>query len=227
MKKILLGLIAFLFTSAQAETITFRSDRMTGSTKKNGEKTTLSGNAQVETETMELFADSIELSGPDYRFITATGSVKGKLNESQMDFSCGTLTYDRTTKLATLKDSVHLLDIQNNVEAEAEIIEYNQNTEIAVLQISILLKQKDNTCTAAYAIYRKKEQTLTLTGNPTVQQGDDMFRAQEIELNLDTNEIALDGRVRGTVSTKESTPPPQSADTGKKKTQTEEKEEVQ
>ena len=104
-----------------------------------------------------------------------------------------------------LQNSVHLVDKKNNVTADAEIIDYSQLTDIAVLQINVVMIQNSNTCTAAYAVYRKKEQTLTMSGNPTVQQGNDKFRAQEIQLNLKTNEITLDGRVRGSV-TAESTP---------------------
>lgn len=196
-----LSLVFFsaIFT-AHAETISFRADRMTGSTKKNADKTTLSGNASITTENMELSAETIELSGKDFRFITASGGVTGKIKDSQMDFTCGTMTYDREKKTAVLKNTVHLVDVQNNVTADAEIIDYNQNTEIAVMQINVNLVQKENTCTAANAVYQKNEKMLLLTGNPTVQQGTDLFRAQEISLNLDTNEITLDGRVRGSVS---------------------------
>ena len=68
------------------------------------------------------------------------------------------------------------------------------------MQIAITLKQKDNTCTSAYAIYRKKAQMLEMSGNPKIVQGKDTFRAQEITLNLESQEITLDGRVRGTVT---------------------------
>ena len=194
---------AFLLSGifyAHSETITFKADRMSGSTKKNAEKTILSGHAAITTENMELSAESIELSGKDFRFITATGTVIGKIKDSQMDFTCGTMTYDREKKTAVLKNTVHLVDNQNNVTADAEIIDYNQNTEIAIMQINVNLVQKENTCTAANAVYQKNQKMLILTGNPTVQQGSDLFRAQEISLNLDTNEITLDGRVRGSVS---------------------------
>ena len=41
---------------------------------------------------------------------------------------------------------------------------------------------------------------LEMTGNPQVVRGKDTFRAQEITFNLDTEEITLDGRVRGSVT---------------------------
>ena len=189
--------------STFAETITFRADRMTGSTKKSGDITTLQGNAIIKTEDMELTADLIELSGNDFRNIRAQGNITGKIISSQMDFSCEDMSYDRTAKIARLQNGVHLVDHQNDVEADADLVDYNQNTDVAILQIGVSLTQKDNHCTASYALYQKKNQTLTLTGNPQVKQGENTFRAQEIILNLDTQEITLDGRVRGSVTTEE------------------------
>ncbi|MBP5358633.1 MAG: organic solvent tolerance protein OstA [Treponema sp.] len=205
---ILLGML-FISSSLFAEKITFRADRMTGSTKKSGDVTVLTGNAIIKTEDMELSADSLELSGKDFRNIKATGNISGKIISSQMDFTCQEMTYDRETKIARLQNSVHLIDHQNNVDADADLIDYNQNTEVAVLQIGVSIIQKENHCTAAYALYKKNDQTLTLTGNPQVTQGENTFRAQEIVLNLDTQEITLDGRVRGSVTTEENKAQPE------------------
>ena len=182
------------------ETITFKADSLTGTAGSNSDTTRMKGNAFVKTSTMEISADSIELSGDDYRYIIADGSVTGKNLESKMEFTCGRMKYDRQTKIAYLEDTVHLVDTANEVTADAQIIDYNQNTEIAVMQIGIILKQKDNTCTAAYAVYRKNDKMLEMSGNPKIVQGQDTFRAQEITLNLDSQEITLDGRVSGTVT---------------------------
>ncbi|MBR7080486.1 MAG: organic solvent tolerance protein OstA [Treponema sp.] len=216
MKRIFFTLAISLFFSSVlfAETITFRADRMTGSTKKSGDVTTLQGNAIIKTEDMELSADSIELSGKDFRNIKASGNISGKIISSQMDFTCQDMTYDRTAKVARLQNGVHLVDHQNNVEADADLVDYNQNTEVAVLQIGVSLIQKENHCTAAYALYRKNDQTLTLTGNPQVKQNENTFRAQEIILNLDTQEITLDGRVRGSVTTESNNPEPAEENNG-------------
>ena len=181
---------------------------------KSGDVTTLQGNAIIKTEDMELSADSIELSGKDFRNIKASGNISGKIISSQMDFTCQDMTYDRTAKVARLQNGVHLVDHQNNVEADADLVDYNQNTEVAVLQIGVSLIQKENHCTAAYALYRKNDQTLTLTGNPQVKQNENTFRAQEIILNLDTQEITLDGRVRGSVTTESNNPEPAEENNG-------------
>ena len=197
----------FLFTSIYAETITFKADSLTGTAGSKTDTTKMQGNAFVKTSNMEISADSIELSGDNYRYIVADGTVVGKNIESKMEFTCGRMRYDRQTKVAYLEDSVHLVDTANEVTADAQIIDYNQNSEIAIMQIGITLKQKDNTCTAAYAVYRKNDKMLEMSGNPKIVQGQDTFRAQEITLNLDSQEITLDGRVSGTVTDSKKEPP--------------------
>lgn len=201
MKKIIIAsLIFFTFQNIFSETIQFSSDFMNGNTSSSSEKTNLVGNAFVKTENMEIKADSIELSGENFRYIQAEGKVSGKNTESKLDFTCGKLKYDRTTKIAVLEDSVNLIDLENEVNSQAQIIQYNQDSGLAVMQINVNIKQKDNVCTGAYAIYQKNEQILKLNGNPKIVQGQDSFRAQEILLNLETQEITLDGRVSGTVT---------------------------
>ncbi len=201
--KILFFALSFIFFShplSFSEEITFKADSMTGVSGSKNDETKLTGDAFVKTPTMEIKADSIKLSGEDFRYITAEGTVEGKNTETKMDFTCGKLIYDRETKLARLEDSVHMVDIDNDVTIDAQIIDYNQNKEIATMQIGITLKQKNNTCTAAFAIYRKTSQILEMSGNPKIVQGDDTFRAQEIILNLKSQEITLSGRVSGTVT---------------------------
>lgn len=201
MKKLFLtiNICFFLLISVFPETISFAADSMMGQAGSKTSSTKLIGDAYVKTDTMEIEADSIELSGEDYRTIVAQGHIKGKNLETNMEFTCNSLSYDRMTKLAVLQGNVSLTDIENDVKAEAQIIEYNQDTEVAVLQIQVKLLQKNNVCTGAYALYNKKAQTLEISGNAQVKQDEDTFRAQQISLNLETQDITLSGNVKGSV----------------------------
>jgi len=193
-----------------AEKIFFSADSMSGQAGNSNSTTILDGEAFVQTETMKIQADRIELSGEDYRIITAEGSVTGQNLETNMEFACNSLTFDRSTKIATLQGDVSLDDKENEVVAKAQIIEYNQGTDTATMQIKINLKQKDNECSGSYAVYLKKQQLLELSGNAQIKQKDDTFRAQHITLNMETQEITLDGNVRGSVKeskTKEDSQP--------------------
>ena len=201
MKKLFSLLILFsLYTALFAEKITFSAGSMSGQAGDSSATTTLTGGAFVQTSSIEISADSIELSGDDYRFIKASGSISGKNLESKMEFTCDSMSYDRETKVAQLQGNVKLVDTENDVKADAQLIEYNQNTNIAVLQIGITLTQKKNVCTGAYAVYQKNEQMLEISGNAQVKQEEDVFRAQQITLNLDTQNITLSGNVKGSVT---------------------------
>ena len=202
-RKILASLLFSLTFAAQplfAEKIIFSANRMTGQAGNSNTTTSLSGNAYIKTETMEISADDVELSGEDYRYIKASGHISGKNLKTNMEFTCDSLEYDRTTKLASLKGNVKLEDKDNDVKADAQIIDYNQETEIAVLQVQIKLTQKDNICSGSYAVYYKKAQLLEISGNAQVKQDDDIFRAQHITLDMDTQDITLGGNVKGTVT---------------------------
>ena len=183
-----------------AEKIVFSANRMTGQAGNSNTTTSLSGNAYIKTESMEIEADDVELSGDNYRYIKASGHISGKNTKSNMDFTCDALEYDRTTKIALLKGNVKLDDKDNEVRAEAQLIEYNQDTEVAVLQIQIMLTQKDNICSGSYAVYYKNDQLLELSGNAQVKQKEDIFRAQNITLDMDTQDITLGGNVKGKVT---------------------------
>lgn len=192
-------ILIFSLNLLTAEKILFSANSMNGKAWNTNTSTTLSGNAYIKTETMEIMADSVELSGDNYRYIKASGSVSGKNLETNMEFTCDSLEYDRTIKIADLKGNVDLIDKDNDVKAKAQIINYNQNTNIAILQMKINIHQKENVCSGAYAVYYKDTKLLEISGNAQVKQNDDIFRAQFITLNMDTQDITLGGNVKGTV----------------------------
>lgn len=199
--KIIIFLLYFAFSSfLYAEKISFSASSMTAQSSGENTSTKLIGDAFVRTSTIEVLADVIEMHGENYRYIKARGNISGKNLETNMEFSCDSLEYDRQTKLAILQGDVNLKDIENNLTAKAQIIEYNQETEVAVLQIEVNIVQKENTCNGSYAVYKKNEQSLIISGNAQVKQKEDTFRAQQISLNLETQEISLMGNVSGTVT---------------------------
>lgn len=201
MKKLIITVILlFSLNSLFAEKIIFSANNMTGKSGDSNTTTTLSGNGYIKTNTLEIQADEIELSGEDYRYIVATGNVKGSNLEARMDFTCDSIEYDRETKIAKLSGNVELIDIENDVKAKAQIISYDQNADIAILQVKINLTQKSNVCSSSYAVYYKKNQLLELSGNAQIKQNDDTFRAQHITLNMETQDISLGGNVKGTVT---------------------------
>lgn len=198
-KKYIFLAIIFLLSKIHAEKIIFSANSMTGQAGNTNTTTYLSGNAYIKTDSMEIQAEFIELSGEDYKNIKAEGKVIGKNIEANMEFTCDSLNYNRVTKVAQLNGNVNLDDKDNDVNAKAEIITYNQEEDIAILQMKVNLLQKDNVCSGSYAVYYKKTQILELSGNAQVKKKDDIFRAQVINFDMNTQDIKLGGNVKGTV----------------------------
>ena len=182
------------------DVIEFSGGKMSGSMKENQDYAKLSDNARIKTSSIEVAADTIELYGEDFRYIRAEGAVRGNQEKEGLAFSCSSMEYDREERIAVFSGNVLLEDKENQVVAKAQRIEYREEEAVALLQVDVELTKDDSLSTCAFALYRKNEKMLEMTGNPQVKQGNDTFRAQEIVFNLDTDEITLDGRVRGKVT---------------------------
>jgi lipopolysaccharide export system protein LptA len=71
---------------------------------------------------------------------------------------------------------------------------------MAILQISVRLFKDDMVCRSEYAVYDRKEKLLDLTGFPIVYKKDDEFNADRIRVDLDTDDVMMEGSVSGTIS---------------------------
>ena len=183
----------------EADTFSFRADRMSGGKATGREITVLTGNAEVRSDKLLLQADRIEIQGSDNRFIDCSGNVRGIEEEKNILFQTDRLRYDRTLKIARLEGNSTLEDRKNELVARARFIEYDDQNEIAVIQISVRLFKDNLVCRAEYAVYRRTEKTLALSGFPVVYKKEDEFRADRIKVDLDTDDVVMEGDVKGTI----------------------------
>ena len=223
--RVLFALVFFLlcvsFLPAAPVKITFSADKMQGSGEKGKNSTSLTGNAKVSVDSLNIYGERIELYGKDYRYIKANGSVTGEDAEKGFTFSAASLSYDRETEIAEFMGQAKVEDTKNKVETAAERIEYNQKTEIILLQMAVKLKSKDIACDSLFAVYNRNTSMLELTGKPMVKKGKDEFKAARISVNLDTEDIKLEGKVSGSVTeekedTKKTETPPKGDISSKK-----------
>jgi len=194
-----LACMAFAAAHAGAETFTFRADRMSGTRALGGEVTILVGDAEVRTENMVLRAARIEISGDNNQFIDAIGDVWGNETERNLIFRADRIRYDRDLRVARLEGNATLEDMENEVVAKGNFIEFDEETEITVMQISVRLFQDDMISRSEHAIYRRNEQILDLSGFPVVFMGDDEFRADRIRVDMETNDVIMEGSVFGVI----------------------------
>jgi len=196
---LILCLLFFPSFFANAETFTFRADGMTATNALGREVRVLSGNAEVRSNNLLLRADRIEIHGDDNRFIDCIGNVWGMDEERNIIFQTDRLRYDRRLRIARLEGNSTLEDRDNEIVARSKFIEFDENAEVAVFQISVRLFRDDMVCRAEFAVYRRKEQLLDLSGFPVVFKGDDEFRAYRIRVDLKTDDVIMEGDVSGTI----------------------------
>jgi lipopolysaccharide export system protein LptA len=182
-----------------ADTFSFKADRMTGGKASGREITVLTGNAEVRSNSLVLKAERIELSGKDNQYVKCIGNVTGVEEEKEIVFSTSTLSYDRKTKVAMLEGNSTLEDKKNEVVARGRYIEYDDEKEIAILQIAVRLFKQDMVCRSEYAIYRRAAEQLELSGFPVVFKKNDEFRADRIRVNLETDDVTMEGAVSGII----------------------------
>jgi len=195
-------ILFFLFCSlsfAGADTFTFKADRMSGSRALGRETTILIGNAEVRSDNLLLRADRIEIQGDNNQFIDCIGNVWGHEEKKDILFFTDRLRYDRTQKIARLEGNSSLEDRENELVARGRFIEYDDQNEVTVFQISVRLFKDDMVCRSEYAIYNRKDKLLDLTGFPIVYKTDDEFRADRIRVDLDTDDVIMEGAVSGSI----------------------------
>jgi lipopolysaccharide export system protein LptA len=201
MKKLLCTLTFLLCAvlCANADNFSFKADKMSGTKALGRETTILSGNAEVRSDSMLLRATRIEIQGDNNQFIDCTGNVWGMEEEKNIIFQTDRLRYDRKLKIARLEGNSTLEDKKNEIVCKGNFIEYDDQAEITVFQISVRLFKDDMVCRSEYAVYRRNEKLLDLSGFPVVFKKDDEFRADRIRVDLDTDDVSMEGAVSGTI----------------------------
>ena len=192
----------FLAGSLVADPITFSADSVQSSLAKDKERTILKGKARVKTGSISILADRIELFGKDFIYLDCTGSVSVVDTEREIHLEAPTLYYDRTRKLTRTQGPSVLRDDKNKLVLKAEWIESDGETEITLAEVAVRILKDKLACRAEYALYRRKENTLELTGAPSAYKDGDKYEASRIIVNTETEDIQLEGQVKGSVSDK-------------------------
>jgi lipopolysaccharide export system protein LptA len=199
-KALSLGLFLLaLLSSAGGDVFTFKADRMTGGRASGKEIILLSGNAEVRADNLLLRADRIEMQGENNQFIDCSGNVWGMEEEKNILFQTDRLRYDRNLKIARLEGNSTLEDKENEIVAKGRFIEYDDEAEITVFQISVRLFKDEMVCRSEYAVYRRQEKLLDLSGFPVVFKKSDEFRADRIRVDLETDDVTMEGSVSGSI----------------------------
>jgi lipopolysaccharide export system protein LptA len=201
--KALCGLCAgiFLCFPVHADTFTYSGDRASTILAEGSQHALLTGNARVDTQDLRITADSIELFGKDFVYAQCHGNVRVVDAKRGLDLSSQELFYDRNQKIARIKGNAVMADLKNEMVVKGGFIEDRDLEKITIVQIGVRIFKKDILCKSEFAKYWRDKKTLELSGLPWVSKGSDVYQAARITINLDTEDISLEGDVQGTIKT--------------------------
>ena len=184
------------------DTITFSARRMESVIAKGKEKTILIGQAVVNTGTVQIKADRIELSGEDYNDVTCTGAVSVFDESKGFLLKSATLKYARDTEIGLAPDKVVIEDSKNDVVLKAEWVRFDQKQSLVDARIAVHILKEDFAVRAEFARYNRDDESLQLSGSPVAVSPDGSISADTISGTPSMEGLELGGSVSGTISTK-------------------------
>jgi len=186
-----------------AESWRFSADEVKRIDKEDESRTVLSGNAYAESDTMRISARQLELSGKNNENIEGSGKIAVLDTERKVSVNSERLEYNRETEVISFRERITLIDEEDDVIAHCESLDFRQKENLIIMQIMVRLIKDDMVCRGEFATLWIEEDMLEISGNPTVWREEDVYRADRIRINLDSEEIELEGAVEGTLVTTE------------------------
>ncbi len=184
--------------------IRFASDYTRASLHEDEKSLLLSGNAWIETGSTMIQAAAIEIFGKESRYISCTGDVEITDSNQGLTVNAKNLYFDRQRALLRIDGWAEMEDRTNEIIAKAAYLENSQETGITLLQISVKIYKHTEDgpmiCMTDSAIYDSEKQTLQMTGNSIVYWKGSSYEASQISVDLTSNQITLEGRVKGTIN---------------------------
>lgn len=208
MKTDLLTLVLLIVTLSaaplSAETWRFTA-RQVSSTQASGRSATvLDGEARVESEKMIIEADHLELDGEGYSRISGSGGVSLTDNDKGVTVESERFEYDRDAKIIRFREQVTLVDEEQGIVIRCESLDLQEEEDLVIMQVAVRLIKGDIVCRGEFATYLREENHLEISGRPVVWRKDDEYRANRITVDLNTDEILMEGTVSGALTTEES-----------------------
>jgi len=207
-KAMRLAAFAFLLlASATAAADKFDYEGDSSSIDKARNRTILVGNASIRSDDTLIKADRIELFGKNNRYALCSGRVTFVDSKKGISISTEKLEYDRTAKRSRMQGPTVMEDKKNKVVIKGSFIEDDGENEITMIQINVRIIKENMICRSEYAYYRRKDKILELSGLPVVVKDGSEHRAARITVDLDKDDISMEGGVSGSIKD-ESTPGP-------------------
>lgn len=186
-------------SALSAETFSFSSDRVESVMAQGKERTVLTGRVRITSGSLAIKADRVELVGKDSDLLLCTGAVVADDSDRAIHLETPSLRYERKRKFSHMEGASVLVDKKNKVVLKAQWIENSGETDITVAQVNVRILKDKLACRSEYALYRRADKILELSGAPSVYKEGDNYRASRIVVNTDSEEIKLEGDVAGSI----------------------------
>lgn len=189
-----------------AERFTFESD--SSYYDKGKSRMVLVGKARLVSDDTKISADRIELFGKDNRYALCSGNVAYVDTKKGVSINTEKLEYDRVAKRSTMQGPTVMEDKENKVVIKGSFIVDDGETEITLIQINVRIIKEGMICRSEYAYYRRKDKLLELSGLPVVVKDGNEYRASRITVDLDKDDVSMDGGVTGSLKDDKPSPSP-------------------
>jgi len=197
MKRIKLILLLLIISlELFASNISFKGGYTKISMKEGLESITLENPAFVEVDSLTLSATKISLLGKAYDKIQCEGKVEIVDSEKGLTILCQSLFYDRTSNIISIVGGVEIDDTINSLHSTSLQLEYDIDKGKMDMSVEVkLLHIADDA-----VLYDREGNSLVLLGNSTVNWKNDEYRAEAISVDMENNEITLEGSIEGTIT---------------------------
>ncbi len=186
-----------------ADEITFSGGKSTLNLSEGHEEVVLSDGARVSVDTLVINSDRITLSGTDWRYVNCTGYTVVSDEERGIEIRTRDLWYDRESERLLISSWFEIDDTKEEISAMGGSLLYDMKGEILELSKNITLQKITDdglmTCQAESIIFDRNNDLLTLRGNASVDWDGDKYSSEAISVDVENDNISLDGRIQGSI----------------------------
>ncbi|MDC7241500.1 MAG: hypothetical protein PQJ50_14180 [Spirochaetales bacterium] len=163
------------------------------------ESTVLEGDVIVQSDKKKIMADRVEIQGKDFQFFICEGNVVVEDLEQDFTLSSDIFHYDNENRIIRINGPSVMEDRENEMIIKCGFLENREDEDLIIMQVGVRILKEDLACRSEFAVYFRDRNILELTGLPVVYRKDDVFRASKITVNLDNDEISMEGVVKGSL----------------------------
>ena len=194
-------LLCFCESVLFADDINFSANKVQSIFAEGNEQTVLQGEAFVEDDNIQVSADTIRISGDDNRYISGEGSISLFDKESNTELKAEVFTYDSEEDVLILEGNTQFTDEEEDIQIYSTFLE--RQPDLVVFQLNVQIIREDMLANAEFVRYFEDQKKLELSGFPVVIYKNDEYSASVIVVYTETDEIILEGAVRGQISNEE------------------------